>query len=261
VLLGRGYEASRDTLREHALGWGVKGFFLPLMISFMWADVNWLLQIDLAQAFANFSSSFEFLFRFTYLIDVTIAVAGYLLTFKLLGSHIRWSEPTAWGWLVCLACYPPFWPIVANNFAAYDDGFFWGNMLPDEGPLRTLWGCAILSLNFIYLWATIQFGIRFSNLTHRGILTNGPYRWVKHPAYLAKNASWWLISVPFMHEAGATEALRHCLLLLLVNAIYYWRAKTEEAHLARDPTYRAYQAWIAQHGLFAPLRRAIGWRR
>ena len=41
-------------------------------------------------------------------------------------------------------------------------------------------------------------GPRFSNLTHRGILTHGPYAWSKHPAYLSKNLFWWLSSLPFL---------------------------------------------------------------
>ena len=42
-----------------------------------------------------------------------------------------------------------------------------------------------------------------------------------------------------------------------VNAIYFWRARTEEEHLwAEDPKYRAYHAWMSEHGLFtAPLVR------
>jgi len=35
-----------------------------------------------------------------------------------------------------------------------------------------------------------------------------------------------------------------------VSAIYYWRARTEEAHLlAEDPKYREYYDWMEQHGV------------
>jgi hypothetical protein len=53
------------------------------------------------------------------------------------------------------------------------------------------------------------------------------------------------------------EALRNCVFLLVVNAIYFWRAKTEEAHLlAEDPKYAEYHAWMEQHGIItAPLAR------
>lgn len=53
--------------------------------------------------------------------------------------------------------------------------------------------------------------------------------------------------------------MRNCFFLLLVNAIYYWRARTEEAHLlAEDAKYREYHAWMDQHGLItAPLARLV----
>jgi protein-S-isoprenylcysteine O-methyltransferase Ste14 len=119
------------------------------------------------------------------------------------------------------------------------------------------WGCAILACVAVYAWATISFGVRFSNLSHRGVITSGPYRWLRHPAYVAKNVSWWLIAVPFFYEGSPVTAVRGCLLLLGLNGVYALRAWTEERHLAQDPTYRAYQAWIDDHGLAAKLRRGL----
>jgi hypothetical protein len=62
--------------------------------------------------------------------------------------------------------------------------------------------CKRPTFSIIYVWSTAVFGLRFSDLTHRGIITNGPYRWVKRPAFLTKNLSWWMISVPFIAGAG-----------------------------------------------------------
>jgi len=112
-----------------------------------------------------------------------------------------------------------------------------------------------------YALCTVSFGLRFSNLTNRGIITGGPYRFTKHPAYLAKNLSWWLISVPFVSEQGVGAALRNCCLLGLLNCVYYARARTEERHLSRDPTYVAYALWINEHGLLRRLARALPWLR
>ena len=58
------------------------------------------------------------------------------------------------------------------------------------------------------------------------------------------------------------DAIRNTIILGLVSAIYYWRARTEEAHLlAEDPKYRAYYDWMQQHGLvtsaLARLTRAV----
>jgi steroid 5-alpha reductase family enzyme len=102
----------------------------------------------------------------------------------------------------------------------------------------------------------VVFGLRFSNLTHRGIITNGPYRWLRHPAYVTKSLSWWLIAVPFVPVQGdILEAVRLSALLLLLNGVYALRAWTEERHLRRDPAYVRYAEWIDQHGLAVRLRR------
>jgi hypothetical protein len=63
--------------------------------------------------------------------------------------------------------------------------------------------------------------------------------------------------VPFVSELGWSGALRNCVLLALLNLIYYARARTEERHLSRDPTYVAYALWIDQHGLLAGLARVL----
>ncbi len=62
-------------------------------------------------------------------------------------------------------------------------------------------------LTAIYAWATLAFGIRFSNLTYRGVLTNGPYRFTRHPAYVSKNLFWWLSVLPFMVSSGSMVAI------------------------------------------------------
>ena len=63
-------------------------------------------------------------------------------------------------------------------------------------------GGALLFLTAIYAWATVAFGMRFSNLTYRGILTHGPYRWTRHPAYLSKNLFWWCRRCPSSPPRG-----------------------------------------------------------
>jgi protein-S-isoprenylcysteine O-methyltransferase Ste14 len=113
----------------------------------------------------------------------------------------------------------------------------------------------------LWVWATAIYGLRWSNLTNRGIITGGPYRYTKHPDYLAKSAFWWLLSVPFLSVDGWQSALSHCAMLVAVNLVYYARAKTEERHLRRDPVYRAYAAWIEQHGFFARLSAGMRWWR
>ena len=246
--------ADWSALAAHARGWAIKGFFLPLMFVFG--------NDSLARLMANTSplGSVQQLFSFgidlLYLIDVLLAVAAYTLTLRLFDSHIRSAEPTVAGWVVCLLCYPPFWGAIGAKYLAYDqDGVYWGHFFSGSPVIYVLWGSAILALVAVYAWATMAFGLRFSNLTNRGIITSGPYRWVKHPAYLCKNLSYWLISVPFLNSSDWSVAVKSCLALAGVNLIYWLRAVTEERHLAADPAYRDYQAFIASDGLWARLRR------
>ena len=121
------------------------------------------------------------------------------------------------------------------------------------------WGFAILVLHVVYVWSTASFGCRFSNLTNRGIIVDGPYRYLKHPAYVSKNIAWWLMAVPFVAQATWPAALRACICLALTNLIYVIRAWTEERHLMRDPAYVVYCQWMKEHSLWAWFKR-WGWR-
>lgn len=240
---------------QHLLGWLVKGFFLPLMFTYMCRDMEKFLSYDLA-GITSFKDIYDFFFFFYFFIDVGLISMTYLFTTRLTDTHIRSTEPTMLGWIVAIMCYEPFWSLISRQYVAYQGQMVWGGWLWEFPVVYILWGSIILVLIAVYVWATVSFGGRFSNLTHRGIITNGPYRFTKHPAYIAKNLSWWLISVPFLVSESAGESLRRCLLLLLVNLIYYFRAKTEERHLSRDPIYVQYSKWMDRHGIFS----FIPWR-
>jgi hypothetical protein len=51
--------------------------------------------------------------------------------------------------------------------------------------------------------------------------------------------------------------VRNTVLLALVGAVYYWRARTEEKHLSQDPAYRDYAESVAAHGLLAMAKRRL----
>lgn len=248
---------------NYLLGWGVKGFFLPLMFCYLANQLGDVGNVDLGGIFDATSfqeiarRAYSTLYVTVFFVDVLVATAGYMMTLRLLGTEIRSVEPTVAGWLVALACYDPFWPALFNNYFNYMHGRSWGDWLAQTPMLYALWAAAIVFLILVYGWATVSFGIRFSNLTYRGIVTSGPYRWTKHPAYVSKNLSWWLISIPFLPADGSVwTALPLCLGLLGINGIYFLRAKTEERHLSQDPVYREYAAYIREHGIF----RWLAWR-
>lgn len=256
LLLGRVAAVDGATIRRHLLGWTVKAFFLPLMTVYLndeCNDLHRIYQNGGAMAFAGYGG----LFHLTYTTDLLFCVVGYTATMRLLDSHMRSVEPTMLGWLSALVCYQPFYSIVGRYYLQYEGDLAWDRWLAPWPPLRDGWGIAIIVLSAIYALATVAFGLRFSNLTHRGIITGGPYRFTKHPAYLAKNLSWWLISVPWVVTADWPTSLRHCLLLVLLNAVYFVRARTEERHLSRDPAYVGYALWINERGLLRELGNIV----
>jgi protein-S-isoprenylcysteine O-methyltransferase Ste14 len=255
VLLGHPSDASPREIANHFLSWLVKAFFFPLMLVWMAGNVREIVSFDFSKVAYDNLSLYHFGNTLFYGLDLLFCVVGYALSLRIIDSHIRTAEPTPFGWVVALFCYPPFYSSFERWYVAYGTGYEFDAWLAPHLTLRWIWVGVILALVGIYVSATIVFGVRFSNLTHRGILTNGPYRFTKHPAYISKNLSWWLVSIPFLDRHGGLEAVRHCVLLGCVNMIYFLRAKTEERHLSRDPTYVAYALWMNEHGLFAFVGR------
>jgi protein-S-isoprenylcysteine O-methyltransferase Ste14 len=260
LLMFQWRDVDRHIFGQHLLGWLVKGFFLPLMFGYMCQDMTRLLAYGGA---ADGRPIFDAAYTSMYFLDVTLVSVGYLATLRLTDTHIRSTEPTMLGWAVALACYQPFWGFVSDKYLAYSNGHDWQEWLASSPMFYTVWGGVILLLTGIYVWATLSFAGRFSNLTHRGIITNGPYRYCKHPAYVAKNLSWWLIAVPFLAEGGLWDGLMRCLMLLGVNLLYWLRARTEERHLSADPVYVRYALWMEDHGWLRHLTRlrGLGWLR
>jgi protein-S-isoprenylcysteine O-methyltransferase Ste14 len=249
-------------IAKHWRAWIIKGFFGAFMISILPPGFAQLVEADPARIIANPVDLAMMLVTLLFVIDVQIGTVGYLLTLRPLDAHIRSGNPLLAGWLAALLCYPPFvWGILGpeNQVLGYETATpGWSHWFGGREALLWLWGGVLVFLTGVYAWATVVFGIRFSNLTYRGVLTHGPYRFTRHPAYLSKNLFWWASVLPFMVSSGAlVDAVRNTFFLLVVNAIYYWRARTEEAHLlAEDAKYRDYHAWMERNGLItAPLAR------
>ncbi len=256
-LIGRFKAAELPVIRQFLLSWVVKGFFGPLMAGFALNDMRWFLDFSVSEGLQNSSDVYEAAYKMIYFIDVNFAVTGYLCTFRLLRAQIRTTEPTMLGWVVCLLCYPPFWDVFSKNFLKYEEGYYWGDWLSDSPLIWSVWAVLIIISILIYMWATVSFGIRFSNLSNRGTITSGPYRWMKHPAYVSKNLSWWLIAIPFFGNGGLATSIRDCIALILVNSVYYFRAKTEERHLQADPDYVVYSSWMERNSLYAKLKALV----
>lgn len=252
-----------NEVRKHWRAWIIKGFFGAFMISILPAGFAAVVNAEWREIVRDPVRTGNALFDILFTIDVQIGTVGYLLTLRPLDAHIRSGNPLLAGWLAALICYPPFvYGLMGNPEVLqyeYNTGG-WGFWFAGHDGLLWVWAALLAVLTAIYAWATLAFGIRFSNLTYRGVLTNGPYRFSRHPAYLSKNLFWWLSVLPFLVTSHSpVDMIRNTVLLACVSAIYFWRAKTEEAHLlAEDAKYREYHAWMQENGLAtAPLARLL----
>lgn len=241
----------REAIFAHLRSWGVKAFFLPFMLGIVPAGFGGLVRWEWRTDPVSIADG---LITCMFVIDVAFATVGYLLTFRPLDSHIRSATPYAAGWAAALICYPPFVLMEAGGPLDYHPGTAeWSWWFAGHPVVLAAFGVVLVALTATYAWATVAFGPRFSNLTHRGILTHGPYAWTRHPAYLSKNLFWWVSTIPILSTGSLVDAARATLILAAVSGVYWWRAKTEERHLSADPDYRAYSAWIDRHGLIPRL--------
>ncbi|MDZ7588601.1 MAG: isoprenylcysteine carboxylmethyltransferase family protein [Parasphingorhabdus sp.] len=264
LLAGRRSEADMTQVQHHLRAWAVKGFFLAFMLSIVPGGFGDLVRADFSAIAHDPAALAHWLIVAMFVIDVQFATVGYLLTMKPLDAHIRTANPYLAGWVAALMCYPPFLLMDGGPLTYAINTADWAYWMNGQIPLMWVWGAILVVLTALYAWATVAFGLRFSNLTHRGILTNGPYAFSKHPAYLAKNAYWWLSTLPFLVTSNSlTDAVRNTVMLCMVSGVYYWRAKTEEKHLLSDPAYKTYAEWMDRNApvprLINAIKRRIGW--
>jgi protein-S-isoprenylcysteine O-methyltransferase Ste14 len=241
--------------KQAALALLLKFFFAPLMI-------NWSLSHagDMANSVVNFfaglqdgqsgralfdNSLFWACFQLILFVDTLLFTLGYIVEIPALKNSIRSVDPTFFGWFICLACYPPF-----NDFT----GRFLEWQSSDfphfqNSAVHFIANIALLISLAIFSWASLALGLKASNLTNRGIVSHGPYAFVRHPAYAAKNLAWWIGALPNLYvvfAAGNAKAAAYALFALCGwTAIYALRAITEERHLLlADNGYAQYMARV-----------------
>jgi protein-S-isoprenylcysteine O-methyltransferase Ste14 len=227
--------------RQAGLALFLKFLFAPLMINWCLIHVanltGSLLQlVDGAQSSLSArelfdTSLFWAAFQLILFVDTLLFTIGYLIELPGLGNRIRSVEPTFFGWFICLACYPPFNDLTLR-FLEWQSSDF--PQFSNDALHFTI-NLALLAALAIFSWASIALGFKASNLTNRGIVTQGPYAFVRHPGYAAKNLAWWLGALPVLATslvAGQWQAFAYSLLALFGwTAIYALRAVTEERHL------------------------------
>jgi protein-S-isoprenylcysteine O-methyltransferase Ste14 len=90
--------------------------------------------------------------------------------------------------------------------------------------------CGVLTTQISRVYMGRSFGVLPAN---RGIVSKGPFRWVRHPIYFG----WLILSIGY---AMSFSNLRNILLIVVTLPFMVWRIDQEEAHLRADPEYRGY---------------------
>lgn len=187
---------------------------------------------------------FFMIFQVIVMADVIPFTVGYLVELPRLRNQIRSVDPTLLGWAAALICYAPFNVILTMFLGAP------GSEFPQFADATVHFTAAftLLGLMLVYSSASVALGFKGSNLTHRGIVSRGPYRVVRHPAYACKNMAWWIGSIPIVSAAFGQSAVAGITALASVvgwTLLYVLRAVTEEDHLRSvDGDYAAYAARV-----------------
>jgi protein-S-isoprenylcysteine O-methyltransferase Ste14 len=100
--------------------------------------------------------------------------------------------------------------------------------LATVGLVFELFGVLLTQVARVYMGRS--FGILPAN---RGIVSKGPFRWVRHPIYFG----WLVLSIGY---AMSYANSRNILLIVVTLPFMVWRIDQEEEHLSADAAYRSY---------------------
>jgi hypothetical protein len=251
--------------RDGALSMLVRTIFLPLNFCFIVENLR-LLRSRQWEKILEFLTpeSHALIMSAIYAVLIIAIIPGYIFSFRLLNTHTRAIDRSWMGWVVTLSCYPPLLSGIFSQWLAYNPYRFsepfmkpWIMLFQDYTPLFYSVGIGIIFCELVHYWGESIIGIRSSNLTNRGIITNGPFRLLRHPVYFIKCVGWFLAAWPLIMSDDPLDCLRYTIMFLGVCMIYYLRSIAEERMLSTDPDYVAYAHWMDKHGLLAGLGRRI----
>ncbi len=160
-------------------------------------------------------------------MDVLFATIGYIAALRILDTDIRSMDSCAAGWVSCLICYQPVYalimaPLLFNRLLANPRWYDW---FAGHDVLMLAWGSLAALAMCAEALTTLTFGMRFSNLTWRGLMRTGLFRYTRHPQYVAKMIHRFMLYVPLFSLAGISGAGReHAAVLHPVLRVFPARA-------------------------------------
>lgn len=256
-----------DYIRSVAL----RAFFIPLMTALFVFFIGQFLEgpeayiaketLSWPEGMAGLSILKVLLTAYFFLmaLDILFGMIGYLSFFRAIDAGVKSTETTIVGWIVCIICYYPFFdaviiPIFLAKLFLNPEWFIWFENNP---VLLFVWGIGVVTAMCMESFGTMTFGLRFSNLTYRGLITSGLFRYTKHPQYVAKMFNRFFVCVPFLSPTGTAGAIETLIAFFILCVIYYLRARTEENHLSRYPEYVEYALAMNERSVFRPVAAVL----
>lgn len=252
-------DVDRCVVWQLALEWLGKGFFFALLFVQVNRRFNYLIDFHYADVEMRAVSLYLVLYDHVMLVGLMLALAGHALTLRLIGGQVRSMDPSLFGWWVCLWMFDPFRSLAVNYAWVQGGEDAWMRVWQLHPAWQSLGAGLSIVLLLLLFFSEVSLGSRSSYMTHRGIVTNGLFRFTKHPAYLF---GWVLMVVIYLPVEGGPEGwAKGAVGAAGLGALFWLRARTEEAHLSRDAEYVRYGLWMNEHGIFAPLGRLIPFLR
>lgn len=178
------------------------------------------------------------LYHFCTAAGTTMPFAGYLLSMRLLGNEVKSTDTTFSGWMFMIISYQPLCVLI-NMFLART-AITWPLQIWQSNFVLTLLLSSIVPLSVILnTSADLTLGLKFSNVSYRGVISHGLYSIIRHPAYTTKCIGWAFALIPSM-IASPAMLIQGILGWIALVALYVMRALTEERHLCKFDDYKSY---------------------
>lgn len=123
-----------------------------------------------------------------------------------------------------------------------------------KADITTYFGVLSITLGllsiFCFIWAHTEnkkkpLTIAFSQDSPTHLVTTGPYRWVRHPFYLAYLLNFLSLALLYPHALSL-------LVFIAIYLIYHFAAKKEETKFRESALSKEYHSYSQQTGRFLP---------
>ena len=134
------------------------------------------------------------------------------------------------------------WMVALHTGVLLSSGLeVWLSKRPPHRELAISMGAIVVGSNLLRWWVIRTLGahwnVRVMDSVRLGVVSDGPFRWIRHPNYVAVFLE--LEAVPLLHGAWVTALVGGLLHLWVLGR----RLAVEDPLLLADPAYQSAMAW------------------